>query len=158
MAQLFLAGIKVRNKNLLWAKKNNQKFVQLPTGKLKERIQQLCSQYGIRFIETEESYTSKASSLDLDEIPIYGEKPEGWKPSGKRVKRGLYRSAQGVELNADINGSINIARKVARQYGLKFDARGVARGVLTMPRRLRLWNKKGTIPNFSSAEKESASL
>ena len=107
-------------------KKNNQKFVQIPTGKLKDRIQQLCKQYGIRFIETEESYSSKASSLDLDEIPIYGEKPEGWKPSGKRVKRGLYRSAQGVELNADINGSINIARKVTKQYGFQFDARSFA--------------------------------
>ncbi len=134
-------------------KKNNQKFVQIPTGKLKKRVQQLCEQYEIKFIETEESYSSQASSLDLDDIPKYGEKPELWKPSGKRVKRGLYRSARGIELNADINGSINIARKVTRQYGFQFDARSLARGVLTMPRRLRLWNKKGTIPNFNSAEK-----
>ena len=139
-------------------KKNNQKFVQIPTGKLKQRIQQLCEQYGIRFIETEESYSSQASCLDLDDIPKYGEKPKGWKPSGKRVKRGLYRSARGIEINADINGSINIARKVTRQYEFQFLARSLARGVLTMPKRLRLWNKKGTIPNFNSAEKESASL
>ena len=122
---------------------NNQKFVQIPTGKLKQRIQQLCEQYGIRFIETEESYTSKASSLDLDEIPTYGEKadatepsshggshahqaPKEWKPSGKRVKRGSYRSARGMEINADINGSINIARKVTRQYEFQFDARSLA--------------------------------
>ncbi len=124
-------------------KKNNQKFVQIPTGRLKERIQQLCSQYGIRFIETEESYSSKASCLDLDEIPKYGEKadatepsshggshahqaPKEWKPSGKRVKRGSYRSARGMEINADINGSINIARKVTRQYEFQFDARSLA--------------------------------
>jgi putative transposase len=46
-------------------KVNNQKFVQVPTAKLKTRILQLCEQYGIRFIETEESYTSKASFLDI---------------------------------------------------------------------------------------------
>lgn len=121
-------------------KKNNQKFVQIPTGKLKNRISLLCSQYNIRFLETEESYTSKASSLDLDDIPVFGAKPKGWKESGRRVKRGLYRSATGIEFNADINGAIGIARKVAEQYGFQFDARGFARGVLTMPRRVRLWD------------------
>lgn len=74
-------------------KKNNQPFVQVPTGKLKDRIKQLCEQNNIRFIETEESYTSLASSLDLDDIPVYGAKPAGWKPSGRRVKRGLYCSS-----------------------------------------------------------------
>ncbi len=39
-------------------KKNNQSFVQVPTARLKERISQLCKQYGIEFVETEESYTS----------------------------------------------------------------------------------------------------
>ncbi len=149
---------KGQKQNSNMGKKNNQKFVQIPSAKLKNRIEQLCIVYGIQFIETEESYTSKASSLDLDPIPVYGEKPAGWKPSGKRVKRGLYRSANGIEFNADINGAINIARKVAEQYGFQFDARSFARGVLTMPRRLKLWNKQGTIPNFSSAVKESPSL
>ena len=149
---------KGQKQNVNMGKKNNQKFVQIPTGKLKNRIQQLCEQYQIRLIETEESYSSLASSLDDDDLPVYGEKPEDWKPSGKRVKRGLYRSAKGIEFNADVNGSINIARKVARQNEFHFDARSLARGVLTMPRRLRLWNKKGTVPNFNSAEKESASL
>ena len=59
---------------MVWAKKNNQKFVQIPTAKLKNRIEQLCEQYGIEFVETEESYTSKASFLDTDELPKYGEK------------------------------------------------------------------------------------
>ncbi len=107
-------------------KKNNQKFVQIPTGKLKDRIQKLCKQYGRRFIETEESYSSKASSLDLDEVPVYGEKPTEWRPSGKRIKRGLYLSAKGIEIHGDINGSINIARKVTKQYGFQFDARSFA--------------------------------
>ncbi|GGA52957.1 RNA-guided endonuclease TnpB family protein [Okeania sp. KiyG1] len=49
--------------------KNNQKFVQIPTAKLKERITQLCKLYGVKFIETEESYTSQASFLDGDFLP-----------------------------------------------------------------------------------------
>jgi len=74
--------------------KTNQNFVQIPTARLKDRISQLCEQYGIRFVETEESYTSKASFLDSDELPKFGEKTEGWKESGKRVNRGLYRSLE----------------------------------------------------------------
>jgi putative transposase len=83
-------------------RKNNQKFVQVPTARLKDRISQLCEQYGIRFVETEESYTSKASFLDSDILPKYGEKPERWKESGRRVQRGLYRSADKTEINADL--------------------------------------------------------
>jgi len=76
--------------------KTNQKFVQIPTGRLKDRIAQLCEQYGIKFVETEESSTSKTSFLDADELPKFGAKPEGWKASGTRIKRGLYRSREGV--------------------------------------------------------------
>ena len=133
-------------------KKNNQKFVPIPTAKLKTRIEQLCAEYGIEYIETEESYTSKASSLDLDIIPVFGAKPEGWKQSGRRVKRDLYRSAAGTTLHADVNGAINIALKVAKQYGFEFDPRGFSRGVLTMPRRLRVWVKPSAL---CSAIKES---
>ena len=131
---------KGQKQNSNMGKKNNQPFVQIPTAKLKTRVEQLCNLHGIRYIETEESYSSKASSLDLDVIPVFGEKPKEWKPSGCRVKRGLYRSALGIEINADINGAINIARKVAKQYGFQFDPRSFVRGVLTMPRRLRLWD------------------
>ncbi|HEY9770679.1 MAG TPA: transposase [Coleofasciculaceae cyanobacterium] len=146
---------KGQKQNSNMGKKNNQKFVQVPTARVKIRIEQLCNVHGIRYIETEESYTSKASSLDLDTIPVFGEKPVGWKPSGRRVKRGLYRSALGIEFNADINASIGIARKVAKQYEFDFDPRGFARGVLTMPRRLRFWCKSS---NLSSAVKESLFL
>lgn len=118
--------------------KTNQKFVQIPTGRLKDRIAQLCEQYGIRFVETEESYSSKASFVDLDTIPKFGEKPEGWVPSGKRVKRGLYRTAQGWLLNADANGAANIGRKVAAILGL--DLSGVNRGSLSAPLRVPLWS------------------
>ena len=92
---------------------NNQKFVQIPSGKLKNRIEQLCKQYGIQFVETEESYTSQSSFLDGDTLPKFREKPEGWQSSGKRVNRGLFRTAKNILLNADANGAANIFRKVA---------------------------------------------
>jgi putative transposase len=118
-------------------KKNNQKFVQIPTARLKDRIQQLCEAQGIRFVETEESYTSKASFLDADSIPVYGEKPAGWNPTGKRVKRGLYQTGNGFRINADCNGASNILCKVAMMLGL--DLSGISRGDLTAPLKFRFW-------------------
>lgn len=110
-------------------RKNNQKFVQIPTAKLKERIKQLCELYGIEYIETEESYTSKASFVDRDYLPTIGAKPDGWKESGKRVKRGLYRTGLlNWYINADCNGAANILRKVATMLGLSLN--GVGRGAL----------------------------
>lgn len=126
-------------------KKNNQSFVSIPTAKLKERIKQLCQQYGVKFIETEESYTSKSSFLDNDLLPIFGEKPEGWRPSGKRTKRGLYRTAQNQYINADCNGAANIIRKVSTT--LNFDLSRVSRGVLTRPQKLKFWSAKKTQSN-----------
>jgi len=120
-------------------RKTNQTFVQIPTGKLKARIAQLCEAHGIVFIEQEESYTSQASALDLDVIPKYGEKPEGWKASGSRIRRGTYRSASSVEVNADCNAGWNIGRK-AKVTGMQCTP---ARGVLTSPRRLRIWDLPG---------------
>ncbi len=118
-------------------RKTNQKFVQIPTARLKERIAQLAAQYGIEFIEHEEANTSAASFLDGDSLPAHGEKPEGWKASGKRVKRGLYRTAQNWYINADANGAANCIAKVAATLGI--DLNEVSRGVLTSPLRVRIW-------------------
>ncbi|WP_228049714.1 RNA-guided endonuclease InsQ/TnpB family protein [Tychonema sp. LEGE 06208] len=118
--------------------KTNQKFVQIPTGRLKTRISQLCEKYGIRFIETEESYTSKASFVDSDFLPAIGAKPDGWKESGRGIKRGLYRTnLQNWYINADCNAAGNIIRKVATMLGL--DLSGVGRGALTAPLRIAVW-------------------
>ncbi len=117
---------------------SNQKFAQMPLGKLKDRLKQLCDLHGIRFVLTEESYTSKSSYLDGDSLPVYGEKPEGWKASGKRVKRGLYQSADTSIVNADLNGSANILRKVASNLGI--DLSRLGRRVLTTVARVRLWH------------------
>lgn len=123
------------NSNL--GKVNNQKFVQMPLGKLKKRLKELCDLHGIRFAETEEAYTSKASFLDGDSLPKYGEKPSGWKASGKRIKRGLYQSANGMVVNADLNGAANILRKVASRLGI--DLRRLGRRCLTNVARVKLW-------------------
>lgn len=103
---------------------NNQKFVLLPLGKLKERLKQLCQLHKINYQQTEQSYTSKASYLDGDSLPIYGQKPDGWKASGRRIERGLYRSKYGSVVNADLNGSANILRKVAGFSSLKLRLTG----------------------------------
>jgi len=90
--------------------RNNQNFVQVPTAKLKKRITQLCSEYQIVFTETEESYTSKTSFIDDDFLPKLGEKPQQWKPSGRRIERGQYASANKSLINADANGLCRLQR------------------------------------------------
>lgn len=120
----------------------NQKFVQIPLAKLRDRIMQLCEKFGIRFIVTEEAYTSKASFLDGDSLPKFGEKPDGWKASGKRILRGLFRTAKGWLINADLNGGANIIRKVAAN--LDIDLGKVGRRCLTSVTKLWLWETKLT--------------
>jgi len=118
-------------------KKTNQKFVQIPTAKVKDRIAQLCEQYGMDFVVTEESYTSKASFCDRDLLPKFGEKPEGWRASGTRIRRGLYRTLRGYLVNADCNGAANILRKV--EITLSLNLIEISRGVLSTPTKVRLW-------------------
>jgi IS605 OrfB family transposase len=93
-------------------KVNNQKFVNIPHSILISQIQYKCYKSGIEAIIQEESYTSKASALDNDHLPIYGEESNNVSPlfSGKRTRRGLYKGKNGI-LNADVNGSLNILRK-----------------------------------------------
>ena len=102
-------------------KRNNQNFVMLPHGKFVEMIRYKAEDYGIDVTIREESYTSKASALDFDDIPSFDEKGSNPKPvfSGKRIKRGLYRSAKGLLINADINAATNIGRKELGDEWLK---------------------------------------
>lgn len=120
------------------SKRNNQNFVVIPTGRLIERLKQLCPEYGIVLTVTEEANTSLASFLDSDSLPRHGEKPKNWKASGVRVKRGMYRTGKGFLINADCNGAANIARKVATQLGLNLAE--VGREALTLPKRCDLFS------------------
>ena len=95
-------------------KRNNQNFVNIPYTKFINQLTYKCQLLGITVITREESYTSKASFLDYDEIPNYKDetKPQF---SGKRIKRGLYRSTT-RKINADVNGAYNIMVKENPNY------------------------------------------
>ena len=93
-------------------KVGNQQFTMLPYGKFKQRLKFLCQRHKLNYIEQEESYTSKASFFDNDEMPIWNPlNPKQGSFTGKRIKRGLYRRSNGQILNADVNGALNILRK-----------------------------------------------
>lgn len=121
---------------------NNQNFVQIPFHSLRSKLKAMCERYGLIYTEQEESYTSKASAIDGDEIPVYNaDNPnistslssKTYQFSGKRIKRGLYRTKDGHLVNSDLNGSLNIGRK-SKHNGFA----GVSRGSLTAPRRINL--------------------
>lgn len=90
----------------------NQNFVHIPFYQLISLLQYKCELQGIRFVTTEESYTSKCSFLDLEEVTKQKEY------LGKRVKRGLFQTKEGIRINADVNGSLNIGRKYLTKLGL----------------------------------------
>ena len=93
-------------------RRNNQTFVNIPYGKLRDKLEYLCELNGIILVMQEESYTSKASFWDKDVIPVYkSDDTEECHFSGKRIHRGQYRTASGQVLNADVNGALNILRK-----------------------------------------------
>ena len=92
-------------------KKTNQSFTQIPFNIFISQLTYKCLAKGIEVVEQEESYTSKASFLDEDEIPVYKDIQAKPQFSGKRISRGLYQSKDGRVLNADVNGSYNILVK-----------------------------------------------
>ncbi len=103
--------------NINIGKKNNQSFTQIPHARLIDQIIYKCQLAGIKVIVTEESYTSKTSAIDLEaptKHSVY---------LGKRVKRGLFKSSNGIKINADVNGSLQILRKV---FPNAFTAEGIA--------------------------------
>ncbi|MFB2968482.1 RNA-guided endonuclease InsQ/TnpB family protein [Aerosakkonema sp. BLCC-F183] len=109
-------GILVIGHNPNWkqsinlGKRNNQQFVNIPHYRLIEMLTYKAQLKGIFVVITEEAYTSRASAVDGDDVPKYGAKKPVFQ--GHRIARGLYKTAQGRLLNADVNGSFNITRKV----------------------------------------------
>ena len=122
-----------RNSNI--GKANNQTFVNIPFGKLREKLEYLCKLYGLIFVEQEESYTSKSSFFDMDILPKFEiDKPQTYSFLGKRIKRGLYQTSKGYILNADVNGALNILRK-SNVVDLEVL---YSRGVVDTPARIRI--------------------
>ena len=116
-------------------RKNNQIFTQLPFGKIREKLEYLCKRYNINYILQEESYTSKASFFDNDELPTYNaDNPQTYEFSGKRIKRGLYQTKNNYCFNADCNGALNILRK---SKAVDLIVLG-CRGELDTPKRIRI--------------------
>ncbi|MEG4318243.1 transposase [Microcoleus sp. Aus8_D1] len=111
-------GTLVIGKNQQWKNeinlgmKTNQNLVSSPHARLIEMLKYKAELMGIKVIEQEESYTSQSNFLSLDPIPVYGSiGAQDVIFSGKRIKRGLYRTSCGQLINADVNGSYNILRK-----------------------------------------------
>ena len=122
-----------RNSNI--GKANNQTFVNIPFGKLREKLEYLCKLYGLRFVEQEESYTSKSSFFDMDILPKFeADNSQTYSFSGKRIKRGLYQTSKDYLLNADVNGALNILRK-SNVVDLEVL---YSRGVVDTPARIRI--------------------
>ena len=123
-------GALVIGKNPLWkqevnlGRRTNQQFVAIPHARFIEMLTYKAELVSIAVVVNEESYTSKASFLDADPLPIYGaERTETHTFSGKRVKRGLYRAANGRRIHADVNGAYNILRKaVPNSFGQGIEA------------------------------------
>lgn len=95
-----------------YIQRNNQHLVGIPFGRIRNRLMYLCELHKIDFILQEESYTSLASFIDNDDIPVYDkDNTTNYNFSGKREYRGMYISKKGIKINADINGALNILRK-----------------------------------------------
>ncbi len=127
--------------NVNIGKTNNQNFVSIPYYKFKQKLASKCEEFGIKVVHQDESYTSKASFLDKDDMPLIYDSAISYQGSGKRIKRGLYKSAQGYLLNADVNASANILVKYFKSNGLckELEALYATRyGCVNHPQRLRL--------------------
>ena len=123
-------GALVIGKNRRWKQEvelgrvNNQHFVQIPHARFINLLTYKARLAGIRVMVQEESYTSKASFLDRDPLPVYAPQREEQPAfSGKREQRGLYRAKNGRRIQADVNGSYNIGRKaVPNSFGQGIEA------------------------------------
>lgn len=102
--------------NINLGRTNNQAFVNIPFYTFINQLDYKCKLEGINVILTEESYTSKCSFLDGESL----EEHDNY--LGKRIKRGLFRSAKGKIINADLNGSLNILRKVVGEFEYPIEA------------------------------------
>ena len=112
ISKLIVGYNKGWKQNINIGKANNQNFINIPFRKILDILRYKLEENGIECKEQEESYTSKASYLDNDDIPVYKENDgTNYIFSGKRIKRGIYKSKQGKIINADLNGALNILKK-----------------------------------------------
>ena len=99
----------------LHSKLENRNFCMIPFNKLIEILRYKCEENGIECIEQEESYTSRASFLDNDFIPIYGAEDKEYEFSGWRNGRIYKIKGKDQRIHADLNGALNIMRKAGHE-------------------------------------------
>ena len=116
-------------------RKNNQNFVQIPFGKLIQQIGYKAEEKGIEPREQEESHTSKCSFLDDESIEHHKTYV------GKRIKRGIFKTAKGILINADVNAGYNIIKKAILKAFSKEDIDKIE-GVALHPLRYNVTNKE----------------
>ncbi len=137
------------------SRKSSQNFQSIPFYKFFEKVLYKAEFAGIKVVFTEEAYTSQASYLDRDPIPLF---EKGVKPpvfSGRRVK-GLFKRSDGSSLNADVNGSANIGRKVINdaEFLSRVDRSLAARPARVNP--LKNFNQNsGSLESVGSANSKS---
>ena len=123
-AEVIVAGHNEDQKqNICIGRQNNQNFVAIPFCRFLDILRYTAAKAGIPVVLREESYTSRASLLDLDAIPAYKKgDTTNHTFSGKRVHRGIYKTDKGLFINADINGAGNILRK---EYPYAYDGQNM---------------------------------
>ena len=122
-----------RNSNI--GKANNQTFVNIPFGKLREKLEYLCKLYGLIFVEQEESYTSKSSFFDMDILPKFeADNSQNYSFSGKKNKKRIIPNFKIYIFNADINGALIFESK-SNVVDLKVL---YSRGAVDTPERIRI--------------------
>ena len=99
----------------LHSKLENRNFCMIPFDKLIGILKYKCEENGIECIEQEESYTSKASFLDNDFMPVYGEENREYEFSGWRNGRTYKIKGKNQKIHADLNGALNIMRKAGHE-------------------------------------------
>ena len=124
--KVFVGKNKLWKQGLSLGRKTNQSFTQIPFTTFISQLTYKCQLRGIEVIEQEESYTSKASFVEQDEIPVYEELQSKPTFSGRRISRGLYQSKSGFLLNADVNGSYNILVKGLLSLGTTLNRKVVS--------------------------------
>jgi putative transposase len=114
ITEIVLGKNKGWKQNISLSKRTNQKFVSIPYTSLESQLNYKCQLAGIRYTESEESYTSKIDHLAFEPMPSFSKKLAKIKIKylGKRIKRGLFQSSTHKLLNADINAAIGIIRKI----------------------------------------------
>lgn len=116
ISKVVIGNVSKSNNKINLGKRNNQNFVNISLGQLIGKLKYKLEAHNINIKVVDESYTSKASFIDNDKLPEKYVKGKKFEFSGKRIKRGLFRTSGGILINADVNGAYNIIRKETPKF------------------------------------------